>query len=348
MMDHSRFHEHDHSQNHSQNQNNRIEALDYLRGLALMGIILVNIGPLLGILEPASAHSLDASYWRFLYLFVEGRFYTIFTFLFGVGFYIFLTRANAKGKKGYRLFLRRMAALFVFGLVHVQFHPGEALGLYAVCGLIILPFYKASKIMNLVFGMLMLIAFAAFSIKIFMVVPLMLLGIAAGQYRVFEKLQPKKIAVFTGMMLALSAAGLTVQAQYAPVQIGVATEQAYLQKQHFIRIGIAIGPIVSAFYAGLLLLLLQRRLFQKLFSPLKDYGRMALTNYISQTVLILFAGKLFDFDGRISYLQSLYLCLIIYVLQFIFSTVWLRFFRYGPLEWIWRIATYWKIPPMRR
>ncbi|GHI00718.1 DUF418 domain-containing protein [Neobacillus kokaensis] len=326
----------------------RIDLLDYLRGFALMGIILVNIGPLLEINEPAPADSLDFSYWRFLYLFVEGRFYTMFTFLFGVGFYIFLTRANAKGKNGYILFLRRMASLFVIGLVHVKFHPGEALALYAVCGLIILPFYKANKLMNLVFGTLMLIAFAIFSIKIFMVVPLMLLGIAAGQYRVFEKTKTKKIAVFTGVMLALSAAGLIVQAQYAPVQLGVATEATYLQEQHFISIGIAIGPIVSAFYAGLLLLLMQRRFFQKLFSPLKSYGRMALTNYVSQTILILLAGNAFDLFSQISYLQTLNLCVAIYVIQFMFSSVWLRYFRYGPLEWVWRIVTYWDIPPMRK
>jgi uncharacterized membrane protein YeiB len=139
----------------------RIDILDYLRGFALMGIILVNIIPLLSVTTPAS-RSLDASYLRFLYLFVEGRFYTIFTFLFGVGFYIFITRANAKGKNGYVLFLRRILALFIFGLVHVKFHPGEALTVYAVCGLIILPFYKANKVVNLIFGTVMLLVLSFF------------------------------------------------------------------------------------------------------------------------------------------------------------------------------------------
>lgn len=62
-----------------------------------------------------------------------------------MGFYIFISRAIAKGKNGYVLFLRRLVALFIFGLIHQMFQPGEALALYAICGLIVLPFYKAKR-----------------------------------------------------------------------------------------------------------------------------------------------------------------------------------------------------------
>ncbi|MFL6562711.1 MAG: DUF418 domain-containing protein [Bacillus sp. (in: firmicutes)] len=326
----------------------RIDVLDYLRGYALMGIILVNIIPLLSVKLPIPSTS-DASYLRFLYLFVEGRFYTIFTFLFGVGFYIFISRANAKGKNGYVLFLRRILALFIFGLVHVQFHPGEALTVYAVCGLIILPFYKANKVVNLIFGTVMLLVLSFFANKMFMVVPLMLLGITAGQYRIFERISQyrRKTAIFTCIMLVLSAAGLIYQYQYAPFVFGNVSDGSLLDMQLFLRIGITIGPIVSAFYVGLLILLLNFSIVQKVLSPLKSYGRMALTNYISQTILILLVGRLLDLFNHITYLQSLYLCLAIYVLQFIFSMVWMRFFKFGPLEWMWRAMTYFRIPPMR-
>ena len=77
--------------------NKRIDELDYIRGFALLGIILVNILALLNIKIPDPS-TVDASYQRFLYLFVEGRFFSIFSFLFGVGFYIFISRAIAKGK----------------------------------------------------------------------------------------------------------------------------------------------------------------------------------------------------------------------------------------------------------
>lgn len=71
----------------------RINEFDYIRGYALLGITLVNA---LLLVELPENHTIDTNYQRFLYLFVEGRFYTIFSFLFGVEFYIFLTRANSK------------------------------------------------------------------------------------------------------------------------------------------------------------------------------------------------------------------------------------------------------------
>ncbi|WP_312471688.1 DUF418 domain-containing protein [Neobacillus sp.] len=329
--------------------NKRIDMLDYLRGFALMGIILVNIIPLLSVKLPAP-HTINSSYWRFLYLFVEGRFYTIFTFLFGVGFYIFITRANAKGRNGFVLFLRRIAALFIIGLVHVQFHPGEALTVYAICGLLILPFYHVNKMVNLVFGTVLLMILAIVSFKLFMVFPLMLLGIAAGQYRVFENLRQhwKTTAIFTGVMFLLSASALICQYQFIPVVFGNGSEGDYQETQHFLNIGITIGPIISAFYMGLMILLLQFPLVQKVLSPLKSYGRMALTNYISQTAFILLVGKMLHLFDNITYIQSLYLCLAIYFVQLIFSTIWLRFFRFGPLEWMWRVVTYFEIPPLKK
>lgn len=311
----------------------RIDELDYLRGFALLGIILVNITHMLGI-KPPESKTLDAFYWKFLYGFVEGRFYTIFTFLFGVGFYIFMTRAAQRNPKV--CFLRRMCVLLFFGLIHMQFQQGEALTIYAVCGLIILPFYQANKFVNLFFGAVLLFILSLFSIKIFMTVPLMLLGIAAGQFRVFERIGHlrKKLLIFTFVILIGSILALILQYHYLQVE-----------GQEFLRVGIAVGPIVSACYVGIMLCSLQIPLFRKLFFSLKNYGRMALTNYVGQTALILAGSHLF---GRITYIQSRFVCCIIYFIQLVFSTVWLRYFRFGPLEWIWRIVTYYEILPLRR
>ncbi|WP_462413080.1 DUF418 domain-containing protein [Neobacillus sp. Marseille-QA0830] len=324
-------------------ESKRIDVLDYLRGFALMGIILVNIIPLLDLKTP-EAGSADAAYSRFLYLFVEGRFYTIFTFLFGVGFYLFLSRAFAKGRNGYALFLRRILVLFMLGVVHVQFHPGEALSIYAVCGLLLMPFYKVTKEINLFVGICLLILLGYFAIKILMVIPLMLMGIAAGQYRIFEKINDRKLAVLTGALFAVSIGGLIYQNHYSPADV----DRSHLGTRQFLEAGIAIGPIVSAFYACLLIWLVRRTFFQKILSPLKSYGRMALTNYVSQTAVVLIAGNAFGLSGNMTYLQSLYVCIFIYVVQLIFSAVWLRWFRYGPLEWVWRMITYLERLPIRR
>jgi len=331
-------------------ENERIDVLDYLRGFALLGIILVNIGPLLAA-NPPAADSTDAAYWRFLYLFIEGRFYTIFTFLFGVGLFLFIDRANTKGKKGQVLFVRRLIVLFIFGWVHLQFHPGEALTIYAVSGLILLPFYKVDKRVNLLFGTIMLVVIGLFASKIFMVIPLMLLGIAAGQYHLFERIAHhiKATAVFTVIMLVLGAAGLILQYESAHFFIGSPGDQAnVIQTQPFISIGITIGPVVSAFYAGCIVLLIQIPFFEKQLAPIKNYGRMAFTNYLMQTGLILLAGKILQLQNHINHLQTLYICLAIYIIQLIYSTLWLRYFRFGPLEWVWRALTYLELPPMRK
>ncbi|MEO2078547.1 MAG: DUF418 domain-containing protein [Bacillus sp. (in: firmicutes)] len=329
--------------------NKRLDALDYLRGFALLGIIFVNIIPLLSVRHPELG-TMDASYWRFLYLFVEGRFYTIFTFLFGVGFYLFISRAEAKGKKGTVLFLRRIIVLFLFGLIHVRFHPGEALTIYAISGFIILPFYRAPKWINLLFGLVMLFALSLFSAKIFMVVPLMLLGIVTGQYRVFERVSHewKKVAVFTGFMFVLSVVGLMYQNQQAPSVVTQVSYKNSLEMQQFINTGITIGPIVSAFYIGLIVLLLQSSTVRKVLAPFKNLGRMALTNYILQTVFMLLAGNVLHLFHQLTYIQSLYLCLTILAIQLVFSTIWLKFFRFGPLEWLWRMATYFERLPIRK
>lgn len=81
---------------------------------------------------------------------------------------------------------------------------------------------------------------------------------------------------------------------------------------------------------------------------LKAYGRMALTNYLGQTALILIIGHTFQLIGQLRFLESLWICLGIYVFQLIFSKLWLHYFCFGPLEWLWRMGTYWTVPPLRK
>ncbi|QTD39431.1 DUF418 domain-containing protein [Sporosarcina sp. Te-1] len=328
----------------------RIEELDVIRGFALLGIMLVNILALLHI-EIPEPNTVDASYQRFLYLFVEGRFYAIFSFLFGVGFYIFLTKAKTKEQKGTMLFLRRMAVLFGFGLIHQLFHPGEALAIYAVCGLLVLPFYKMNRHVNLVIALVFLTMFALMGAKILLPLPLILLGLACGQYRVFENLHHKRrIALFTAIMALLSAAALYMQYKLVPAEpffnMVVVDENGPIDAaSEFLKVGITIGPILSACYIGLMLLLLQIKAGHNILTPLTYYGRMALTNYIGQTVLILLIGTFFN---HLSYMDTFFICVSIFVVQIAFSVVWLRYFKMGPLEWIWRIITYWRMLPLRK
>ncbi|MCR8842263.1 DUF418 domain-containing protein [Paenibacillus sp. SC116] len=331
----------------------RIDILDYLRGFALIGIIFMNIISMM-LPELPAVNSHDAAYQRFLYLFVEGRFYSIFSFLFGVGFYIFITRALAKGNNGYILFLRRIAALFAIGFIHQMFQPGEALALYAICGLLLIPFYKLPKQINLIIAIVGITVFGYIGSKLMLTFPLILLGLAVGQYRIFERLAnlQKQVWAFALIMLLLSAAGLWYQFQYLPAEpffpymIGGDLDPHLLQVNQFLSIGIMIGPIVSAAFVGILILLLQMKTIRTLLAPLKYYGRMALTNYLSQTALILLAAQWLQQSDTITYVQTFYICLVVHLILIVFSLAWLRFFKMGPMEWLWRAITYMRFAPL--
>ncbi|WP_264988734.1 DUF418 domain-containing protein [Lysinibacillus piscis] len=332
--------------------NQRIDVLDYLRGFALLGIILVNIPDLLRLDIPKT--STDIIYHHFLLLFVEGKFFTIFSFLFGVGFYIFISRAKAQQKRAYLLFTNRLMLLLVMGIIHTFFNSGEALKFYAIYGLFALPFYKVRKEINLVISLILLALTAYFGIKAAMPLPLILLGLTAGQYHIFEKIAEhrQKIRQFTIVMFGISIVGLLYQWQYVPegnVQFNELSEQALAQHvtnvQQFSLIGLQISPFVSAFYVGLLMLLLQYPFVKIALSPLQAYGQMALTNYLGQTALILLIGHQFDLMNTTAYIHTLWICIGIYIVQLLFSKLWLTYCRFGPMEWLWRMGTYWSIPP---
>ncbi len=331
--------------------NNRIDILDYLRGFALIGILLVNIPFFLLKVDSPSPNSIDASYQRFLYLFVEGRFMPIFTFLFGIGFYIFITRAKVKNDNAYRLFLRRLVVLFAMGCIHFYFVDDlDVLTLYAVFGLFLIPFYRVNKHINLILALLGIMYAGYEGEKLLLNLPLFLLGLTAGQYRIFENISKNiwKYKVFTIVAFVLSIIGLWIQYTHMPSTIVDMPTKESMDSKIFMKIGIAIGPIVSAGYVGILILLLQYSWVQKLLSPLKNYGRMSLTNYLSQSALVLIFGYCFQLSGNITYFQSLILCIGIYVIQLLFSMVWLQFFRMGPLEWLLRTCTYWGLFPVKK
>ena len=130
----------------------RYEFLDVLRGLALAGIVLANMISLslyLYLSESERAGLNTASTDRlfdFLELvLIESKFYTIFSVLFGIGFSILITRAETKGIGFHRFFLRRALFLYLIGLAHgVLLWHNDILQSYAICGILLLPFARAS------------------------------------------------------------------------------------------------------------------------------------------------------------------------------------------------------------
>ncbi|MGN7472238.1 DUF418 domain-containing protein [Brevibacillus sp. SAFN-007a] len=336
--------------------NHRIHTLDTLRGFALLGIVLVNILPLLAVQTPVPG-SVDAWLFQFFHFAVESRFFVIFSFLFGVGFHLFVTRANEQGASGAALFVRRLLVLLAFGFVHKMFHPGEALFVYAIFGFMLMPFARLSAKSNLAIGLLLSFLVCATGLKPFLVLPLFILGLSVGQFGVFQDIPRFLPAIKTvqGISFALMLLGLYAQYRLLPsdpflspltVVVDEITEQQLLELTHYTIALTSTGFVMSAFYVTTLIRLLQHKSVQKALAPLTSYGRMALTNYVGQTALILAGGYWLGWYGTLSYWQATLICLGIYALQMGCSRLWLSVFRMGPLEWVWRVFTYMRVTPL--
>lgn len=100
-------------------------------------------------------------------------------------------------------------------------------------------------------------------------------------------------------------------------------------------------------HAATLILLYQSGFAQKMFSRLAAVGRMALTNYITHSIIctLFFFGYGLNYYGELDYYQIYFIVLAIWLFQLIVSPLWLKNFLFGPLEWLWRSLTYWKIQP---
>jgi uncharacterized protein len=98
---------------------------------------------------------------------------------------------------------------------------------------------------------------------------------------------------------------------------------------------------------GLIMLLYKSGLFKWFFALLRPVGQMAFTNYLMQSLWVglFFYGIGFGMFGKLERYEIYYVVGATWLLQIIWSHIWLRFFRFGPLEWCWRSLTYWKRQP---
>ncbi len=101
---------------------------------------------------------------------------------------------------------------------------------------------------------------------------------------------------------------------------------------------------------GLIMLLFKSGWFKWLFSLLRPVGQMAFTNYLMQSFLcgLLFFGIGFGMYGELERYEIYFVVAAIWAVQIAWSHLWLRFFLFGPLEWLWRSLTYWKKQPIRK
>ncbi|MFP3919215.1 DUF418 domain-containing protein [Lysinibacillus telephonicus] len=336
----------------------RINVIDLIRGFALMGLPFVNVLAFWSANINLTGTQEDIWVQRFLYLFVEGRFYAIFSFLFGLGLWIFLSRAKEKNDRPYSLFIRRMLILGIVGWIHHLINPGEALLIYAVLGVPVVFFDKVPKQINLILGIAGVIIGSFIGAKLLLILPLMMLGLAFGQYRVFESYIKRRktwmiVAVLSFVATSISVAFLW---QKAPVDglvyymEGVELTEAQVLSNRaffdFANLSLTFAPFFSVFYVSFLVLL--EPLVKKLLSPLNAFGRMAFTNYISQSVILVIIAMFIPAGTVVSYIDATITCVLVVIAQIITSSFWLRSFKYGPLEWLWRCGTYGKWISIRK
>lgn len=390
----------------------RIIFLDVLRGMALFGILAANMRAFFAPLEVYSNIGVlfhgpaDRMAQFFIDALIQIKFITLFSFMFGLGFGIQMSRAEARSARFMGFYPRRLVALAIFGLIHgILIWSGDILLTYAFSGALLLLFRKRQQKTLLWWaGSLMCI-------------PILVNGVFLGMYVFglrYSWMLPKppdmkKIngiisiyghgtvrqilsqnwiewkhqapsALFGIYTLALFMLGMWVWRagilerldEYKPVlkrvfkfclPIGLAlnlytTVVFLLVPQNRISywgwtagmIVLVSAHILSAGYAsGLALWFLSGR-GRRLLTWFAAVGRTALTNYLLESVLctLFFYHYTTGLYGRVGPALGMLLTIVLFAAQVVLSNWWLKRYRFGPMEWLWRGLTYGKFPSMTK
>lgn len=315
----------------------RIQELDALRGFALAGIVMVNIVQITGMPEARGASGDHRDTFFFELAFLQ-RPYPIFAFLFGIGFAIFLRSAAARSEHPRVVLFRRFVVLAIFGGLHTFLQPGEVLKFYAGFGiLVLLPASYLSRRWVLGLGIVLTLAAWLTFNGLFIIPGLFLLGMAATHYGLPDSLDRRGrqigVAFAAGVVLSILAGFVQYNAGVGP--------------EHHNR-SLPAGLIFAFTFMTGFLLLLRTPLGRPLSAVLAPMGRTALTNYVLASALILAGDAIWHFGERTDYGRVVVFGVAVGVVQAVLSVVWLRFFQYGPLEWLWRCLTWWRVMPIRR
>lgn len=185
---------------------------------------------------------------------------------------------------------------------------------------------------------------------------LFILGLVVGRIRFFEELQSKRkrnLYVFVGFIIAAILINIIV-GFFPPQPFRLIVPKAETLSFPLLAVS-SLNDIYMVLYSGALaigfILLYQVESIGKHLDVLSPYGRMGLTNYEIQSVLGSFFFSMWGLGaifGSWGPTEVFLLGLLVYAAQIIFSKYWLKHCLYGPLEWVWRSATYLKIQPFRR
>lgn len=357
----------------TKNSSIRTMSLDIIRGVALFGMLIVHAA---GFSEANnfSIHSLDYYLSIFNQLFFEFKFVSIYSFLFGVGSYMFFSRADQHGLRSYQLFSRRLITLLPIGVISILIVPQATpiLVMYSILGFILVPFFKLKPRMILrIAGILascnmilmiatmiyinllakgatsapLIIAIAMHYIYyIFLIVSMCILGLYVGKINLFQQSSQQtsimkrihKISFFLSLPLILGGLWFGFINPHIDENIT------------FLGISDLASYPLSIFYLSSILILYNKNYFAFTYKALSYVGRISLTAYVGHLLLLKLFILLLGWKHGFTLLQSLILVCIVFTILLIFSFVWMQKFQQGPLEKAWRFFTYGKHAPIKK
>ncbi len=389
--------------------------LDVLRGFALYGVLLANLVWLTTDMVLADARlqqlptaTVDPIARAFVAFFIDGKFYTLFAFLFGLGFALQMHRAERRAGRTVSVYFRRLSLLLFIGAIHIALiWYGDILLLYAELGFALLLFRRARPTVRLLVLALALAVLARATFTVYHKVTkppevsegvsdekkdaatkeARLAALLSGYPRVVREniaIHWNEMVVRGFLWLALPQIfarflfGLYVgkrgfverAAEFVPLMRralpwlvgaavignGVGLVHRWFEHQRHMELSaswwaIATIPLAeagilalsAAYGCSVCVLFYSSTRWEKRLSHLAPVGRMALTNYLTQSVvyLVLFTGAAgLQLLGRVGPAICLVLSVVIFGVQMAVSGWWLQRYRFGPVEWVWRTLTY--------
>lgn len=374
----------------------RITTLDAIRGVAVLGILVMNAVSF-G-LEPAAYWNIGAggidTWFDWVIggageIFVDQKFMGLFSMLFGAGIVLFFERARDKGRRAGWLSFWRNLLLLGIGILHGALWDGDVLILYAICSVFLIALHRLRAAMLFALGGLAILGAVALALVVqptiesaadlgqfwlpeadvapdvvgdgffgfgaaarvdgwfvadgfLRALGMMLIGVALYRTGVITGARSpafyRRLAVWGfGIGLPLSIGGFTWMAATdfsADVAIMGAVPNTF-----------ATLPLALAYLS--LIALWNLRGEGALHRRIHAVGRMALTNYLTQTIIgVIVLRTLFE-PGDLNRSWILLFIVAVWVVQLAWSQPWLDRFRYGPFEWVWRCATYRSLQPLR-
>jgi uncharacterized protein len=375
----------------------RIDSIDALRGIALFGVLTVNLVTEFRVSifqqflpSTTSPTSLSALAEAFVSFALEFKAFSLFSILFGVGLAMQMERLS-RGNRPYYLLTRRLVALLGFGLLHLVFvWNGDILTEYALAGLLLLPLLGSPLWLLATTSVALFALYAAIPI----LPPLVALPdstalashvalanhvYSTGNHFDVWRFNVQELMLILPLLVWVFPRTLALILLGACIWRSGVLRQPAMHRRGFLCVGLigviagivltlrsttevitnlglvglllqALAPVVFALgYGGCVLWFAQRPGAKGLLAPVAAVGRMAFTNYILQSVIFgyVFFGYGLGLFGKMGAAPVFLLGVVVYGFQAALSIAWLRRFRFGPFERIWRGLMYGRMPPLR-